>query len=338
MSEKPRLVSNPPNPFESASRTYLEESPRVELHVYEERAKSILSENDSPDLTFKWSLNPYRGCQHACAYCYARPRHQNLGFGAGTDFENKIVVKTNAPHLLREALAKESWKGESIMFSGDTDCYQPLEASYELTRRCLEACLDHENPVGIITKSSLIMRDAALLQDLSRTAGASVYFSIPFIDEEMSLKVEPGAPRPLLRLKAMERLAQAGIQVGVMAAPIIPGLNDHQIPDILRAAANAGATQAGFQLMRLPGPVQDVFFERIRAKFPGAADKIEGRIRETRGGDLSDENFHTRFHGKGPYWETIERVFQVWREKLGLNQRLRLPEKKKFERQTVLFS
>lgn len=326
MSEKLRYVSNPPNPFDTVSRNYLEDMPRVELKVFEERAKSILSKNDSPDIPFRWSLNPYRGCQHACAYCYARPRHENLGFGAGTDFDSKIVVKTNAPQLLQEALAARKWQGESIMFSGDTDCYQPLEASYELTKRCLEVCMSRGNPVSLITKSALIVRDKTLLYGLHQRAGVQVYFSIPFSDEHMARSVEPGAPRPGLRLEAMSQLAAMGIPVGVLVAPIIPGLNDTQIPEILKAAKKAGALNASYQILRLPGSAQNVFMERLKHSFPNSAAKVENRIRESHSGELSNNNFHGRFSGKGAYWQTIQKVFDLWKTRLELDSEMDPPK------------
>src|SRR6266700_3364997 len=188
---KPVALSNPPNPWATTEVEYLEGAPEVRLEVYEDQTRQILAKNDSPDVGFTWSINPYRGCFHGCAYCYARPGHEYLSFGAGTDFERKIVVKPHAPELLREAFAKPSWKGELIAFSGVTDCYQPLEASYRLTRGCLEVCRDFCNPVGVITKSALIRRDADVLGELARTAQARVHMSIAFADNAMARKIEP---------------------------------------------------------------------------------------------------------------------------------------------------
>ena len=246
-----RPVQNPPNPFDSVEREWLEEPPQVRLEVFEENAKSILSDNDSPDLPFRWSVNPYRGCFHACAYCYARPTHEYLGFGAGTDFESKIVVKSNAAALLRQAFLKPGWHGELVVFSGNTDCYQPLEATWRLTRACLEVCAEFRNPVGVITKSVLVQRDLDVLERLQRDAQVQVFFSIPFADDAMAKLIEPQAPSISRRFEAMRHLAAAGIPVGVSVAPLIPGLNDDDIAAVLERAHGAGATFASYTLLPL---------------------------------------------------------------------------------------
>src|SRR5262245_10400451 len=232
----PRQVSNPPNPWATTEITWLEEPPNATLAVFEEQARSVLSENNSPDLAFRWSLNPYRGCLHACAYCYARPTHQYLGWGAGTDFDRKIVVKTNAPDVLRRELLRPSWQGEAIVFSGNTDCYQPVEANYELTRRCLEVCLEFRNPVSIITKSAPIRRDVDRIGELAKRARASVNFSIAFATDEAARKMEPYASRPSHRFEVMRLLSRAGVSTGIIVAPIIPGLNETDIPELLERA------------------------------------------------------------------------------------------------------
>src|SRR4051812_45457415 len=269
-----RPVANPPNPWSSTHVEWLEEPPPAALSIFEEDAKSVLSENDSPDVGFRYSVNPYRGCLHACAYCYARPSHQYLGWGAGTDFDRKIVVKRNAPELLRRELSRPRWQGDVIAFSGNTDCYQPLEATYELTRRCLEVCLDFQNPVSIITKGALIRRDVQLLADLARRAGAHVHMSVAFADDDMARKIEPYANRPSNRFEAMRRLADAGVSTGILIAPVIPGLNDSDIPVLLERAKAAGASRAGLTLLRLPAEVLPVFDERIEAAFPDRAQRI----------------------------------------------------------------
>ena len=315
-----RRVDNPPNPYESAYHEWLEEPPRADVEVYEEVAKSILSENDSPDLPFRWSVNPYRGCRHGCIYCYARPYHEYLGFGAGTDFETKLVVKVNAPELLANALAKPRWQGESIHFSGITDCYQPLEAVWSLTRRCLEVCLAHRNPAVVVTKSYLIIRDADLLAELNRAAGAAVYISITFADDGLARLIEPNTPPPSRRFEALRRLRQAGVPVGVLVAPIIPGLNDRDIPEILRRAADAGAEQAGYIALRLPGPVRQVFLSRIKKVMPDRAKRIENRIRDIRGGGLDESAFGRRMRGEGVYWESIRRLFEMSLNLYGLRK------------------
>ncbi len=315
-----KLVSNPPNPWASTHVEWLEEPPTAELHVYEEPAKSILSENDSPDVGFRWSVNPYRGCFHACAYCYARPSHQYLGFGAGTDFERKLVVKTNAPELLRAAFGKPSWRGELIAFSGDTDCYQPLEASYELTRRCLEICAEFRNPVSVITKSAVIRRDVDLLARLAREARIRVTLSIPFARDEVARSIEPGASSPARRFDTLRLLSEAGVPTGVAIAPIIPGLNDPDIPEILERAYQAGARRAFMILVRLPGEVLPVFRERINAELPPErVRKIEHAIEELRGGSgrMNDSRFGARFRGQGERWRAIEALFELHRHRLG---------------------
>ncbi|MGE0480564.1 MAG: PA0069 family radical SAM protein [Phycisphaerae bacterium] len=313
-----RPVANPPNPFVAEYREWFEAPPNAELHVYEEHARSILNENDSPDLPFRWSLNVYRGCQHACAYCYARPTHEYLGLGAGTDFDTRITVKVNAPELLRKALAAPRWKREPIAMSGVTDCYQPLEAVYQLTRRCLEVCLEFENPVGIVTKSFLVVRDAELLAELARRAKTRVYFSIAFADDARARLIEPGAPPPSRRFEALRRLHAAGVSVGVIVAPLIPGLNDREIPAVLERAAECGARTAAYTALRLPGSVGAVFLTRMGEALPDAAKRVESRIRDMRGGELTDARFGRRMTGSGAYWESIERLFITSAARLGL--------------------
>lgn len=315
-----RPISNPPNPWLSTHVEYLDEAPPAELHVYEELAHSALSENDSPDIGFRWSVNPYRGCQHACAYCYARPTHQYLGFGAGTDFERRIVVKTNVHERLALELARPSWKRETIVFSGNTDCYQPLEASYALTRRCLEVCRARATPVGIVTKSALVRRDLDLLAALARGPGASVYVSIPFLDESVGRLVEPGAPSPRRRLETLRLLSQAGIQTGVAIAPLIPGLNESDVARILEQAREAGATRAFLTLLRLPAEVLPVFRERLAAAFPERSRKVEHALREMKDGAWNRSRFGERMRGSGPRWDALAQLFELQCRRLGLNR------------------
>jgi DNA repair photolyase len=313
-----RPLANPPNPWATTDVEYLDgEVPLAELEVYEDQTRGILSHNDSPDVGFDWSVNPYRGCFHACAYCYARPSHEYLSFGAGTDFDRKIVVKKRAPELLREAFDAPKWEGKQIIFSGVTDCYQPLEASYRLTRGCLEVCAEYRNPVGIITKAPLIERDIDVLQELSRSARLSVMVSVPFWDEAKARAIEPFVTTPARRVRIIERLARAGLRVGVMVAPIIPGLNDEDMGDVLRAARGAGATHAGSVLLRLPGPVKDVFEGRLRSALPLRADRVLRRIRETRGGKMYDSRFGVRGTGEGVYADAIAQLFEQTVQKLG---------------------
>lgn len=252
--------------------------------------------------------------------CYARPTHEYFGLGAGTDFERKIFVKSHAPQLLEEAFRHPSWVGERIMFSGVTDCYQPLEAAWKLTRGCIEVCLAFRNPVGIVTKSLLIRRDAALLAALAREADAHVAISIPFLHEEMARAIEPGAPTIRRRFETMRILAEAGVPVGIGIAPIIPGLNDSDIAPLLKEAKRCGAQFAFHTLLRLPGSVKAVLFHRLRETMPDRARKIEHRIRETRNGKLYDSRFGHRHHGEGEYWELVEQQWQLWTRRFGFNQ------------------
>ena len=317
-----RPLSNPPNPWAESEVEYLDgEAPPAGLEVYEDATRGILAHNDSPDVGFSWSVNPYRGCFHACAYCYARPSHEYLSFGAGTDFERKIVVKKRAPELLREAFDAPKWEGEPVVFSGVTDCYQPLEASYRLTRGCLEVCAAYRNPAGVITKSPLVERDIDVLQELAKVARVHIGVSIPIWDETKARAIEPFVTTPARRMRVIERLAAAGLRVGVMVAPIIPGLNDEDMGDVLAAAKDAGATWAGTVLLRLPGSVKDVFEDRLRAALPLRAEKVLHRIRDTRGGKMYDSRFEVRGRGEGPYADAIRALFEQQTRALGLATR-----------------
>jgi DNA repair photolyase len=324
MMERP--AANPPSPFRELVVTYDDGDgpPPAAVMLLDDHSRSIMSENDSPDIGFRWSVNPYRGCMHSCAYCYARPTHEYLDLGAGTDFDTKIVVKRQAPELLRAAFEKKSWTGELVMFSGVTDCYQPVEAELKLTRGCLEVCLEYRNPVSIITKGTLIERDLDLLRALQADASVQVAVSLAFADNELARKIEPWAPSPSRRFKVIETLARAGIPVGIMCAPMIPGLNDNQLVDVLTRARDAGATTAGWTLLRLPGAVATVFPERLRVALPLAADKIMNRVRDTRGGGdkVYDSRFHVRGRGTGPYAEVIAQLFATTVARLGLDDRL----------------
>jgi DNA repair photolyase len=313
-------VDNPPNPWQSIHSEWLEAPPLTQPRIWEENAKSILSRNDSPDIGFRWSLNPYRGCVHACAYCYARPSHQYLGFGAGTDFDTQIVVKVNAPQLLRQELGRRNWKGEVIVFSGNTDCYQPFEAVYGLTRACLEVCLEHRQAVSLITKSALVRRDRDLLTALAREAAVHVTLSIPWIDPGLARTLEPGAPSPQRRLEALRELSAAGVPTSVGIAPIIPGLNDSQIPAILEAAAAAGAKGAFRTLLRLPAEVEEVFVARLRRDLPSHANKVLHLTAQMRGGRLKQSEFGRRFQGTGPLWDAVAALFDRACARAGLQR------------------
>ena len=314
-----RPITNPPNPFVSEFRELLGPPTPVTPDIFEETAKTILSHNESPDLPFRWSLNPYRGCFHACAYCYARPSHEYWGFGSGTDFESKLVVKINAPEKLQETFHKPSWKGELIVFSGNTDPYQPLEAEYKLARSCLEICATFRNPVGIISKSALLTRDIDVFQDLRDTAWIRVFLSIPFASDQVARKVEPQAPSITKRFGTLEALAKAGIPTAVSIAPVIPGLNEHDIPQILSRARDAGAQHATYILLRLNDNVEKVFLERMRHHFPHRIEKVISRLKEVREGQMGERTFFKRHVGKGNTWEVIEQLFETAFRKNGFH-------------------
>ena len=314
-----RRVANPPNPYLSQWCDWLGPPPAARIEVYEEHARSIIAHNDSPDISFDWSVNPYRGCQHACAYCYARPTHEYLGLGAGTDFDTRITVKVNAPELLERELARRSWRGASIAFSGVTDCYQPQEVIYRVTRRCLEACVARANPVSIVTKSCLIRRDIDVLTELHARAPVHVYISVAFADDALARLVEPHAPSPARRFEALRALHDAGLPVGVLCGPVIPGLNDREIPRVLERAADCGATVATYLPLRLPGSVKNVFLERIRTVAPDRAARIEQFVRDMRGGELNDSRFGHRFRAHGVYWHAVRQLFDRSVRRFGLH-------------------
>ncbi|MCB9673907.1 MAG: radical SAM protein [Alphaproteobacteria bacterium] len=306
---------NPRHRFRTEEVSWEEPPPPARLKVLVDRSRSILAHNDSDDLGFDWSVNAYRGCTHACAYCYARAWHEYLDLGAGSDFERIVLVKPEAAALLREAFEKRSWKGELVAFSGVTDCYQPLERKWELTRACLEVCADYRNPVGIVTRSPLVVRDLDVLRRLARFDAVRVSMSVPIVDDALARLVEPGAPPPSARLQAIRALSDAGIPVSVSLAPVIPGLNDHAVPQTLRAARDAGARWAWMTIVRFPGPVREVFERRLRAVLPDRADAVMARI--DRAGVRGAGRVGDRMHGEGKAWEVTEQAFQVWRRRLG---------------------
>lgn len=327
-----RQKSNPQNPFVPETRELLEPAAPIQPEVYEETVQTILTRNNSPDLPFRWSLNPYRGCFHACAYCYARPSHEYWGFGSGTDFESKLVVKTNAPTKLQETFQKPSWQGELIVFSGNTDPYQPLEAGYKLTRACLRVCADYRNPVGLISKSALVARDLDILQELRDRAWVRVFLSIPFASDEIARKVEPQAPSISKRFETLEMLAKAGISTAVSIAPVIPGLNEHDIPQILRRAREAGARHATYILLRLSDNVEKVFVERMTHHFPDRIQKILSRLKEVREGQVGERIFFKRHEGEGKTWDVIAQLFDTAYRKQGFQQEPDMPVPDTFRR------
>jgi len=307
---------NPVNRFEKISFERDEEIsdedyPLPKTEFFKDTSKSIISRNDSPDIGYETSLNPYRGCEHGCVYCYARPTHEYFGLSSGSDFEAKIFVKTEASQLLRKELSSPKWKPQVIVMSGVTDCYQPFERKFQITRQCLQVLLEFKNPVGIITKNKLVTRDIDILKEMAQYHGACVTVSITTLDSHLARVMEPRASTPANRLKAIEELAKAGVPVTVNVAPIVPGLTDHEIPSILKAAAQAGAKSAGYTVLRLPYAVKDIFERWLVEYFPGSKDKILNRIRELRNGALYDSGWGTRMVGQGIFAEQIRDIFDM---------------------------
>ncbi len=289
---------------------------------YRDTSRTVLAENASPDVGFRFSLNPYRGCEHGCSYCYARPSHEYLGFSAGLDFERRIMVKEDAPELLRATFRSRRWQPEVVALSGNTDCYQPVERRLGITRKCVEVFREFRNPVAVITKSALVARDADLFAELATHQAAHVMCSITTLDPELARRLEPRAASPERRLGAIRALTAAGVPVGVMVAPVIPGLNDAEIPKILAAAAEAGARSAGWVLLRLAKPLDEIFTAWLAEHCPDRQARVLRRIRETRAGRISDSQFGRRMRGTGAYAEQIAALFAVATRKLGLDRPL----------------
>jgi DNA repair photolyase len=291
---------------------------RVETQYLRDDSRSIVAHNDSPDVPFSVSINPYRGCEHGCTYCYARTYHEYLGYSAGLDFETRILVKEQAPHLLRSELNSPGWVPRVLGISGVTDPYQPIERHLQLTRACLQVLVDYRNPAALITKNALVTRDIDLLIELARHDAVGVALSITSLDPQLSGQMEPRTSSPRHRLAALERLSARGIPCGVSLAPVIPGLTDHEIPQILKAAADHGATWANWLLLRLPGAVEGIFTDWLDRALPDRADKILNRIRHLRGGALSDSQFGRRTRGEGIFAEQIRALFDSSCQRLGL--------------------
>jgi DNA repair photolyase len=324
--------SNPPNRFETLSLHVLPdhvdeivaENPdgtQVRTFVYADRSKTLINRVDSPDVPCDWSINPYRGCEHGCVYCYARPHHEMLGFSCGLDFETKIVAKHDAPDLLRRELASPAWRGEPIMISGVTDPYQPVERKLRITRRILEICADAGQPVSIITKSAMVTRDVDLLARLAADGAATVAISLTTLDNRLASSMEPRASAPSRRLEAMRTLSSAGVPVTVLTAPIIPGLNDREIPSLIEAAAGAGATGAGHVFLRLPYQVETIFFEWLRREFPDRAARVESLLRQARGGGVTDSTFGRRMVGEGPVAQMVKQLVKTSARRAGIGAR-----------------
>lgn len=334
---------DPPNRFDAAhhecdlehfdwEREEIDDVAGRKVEYLFDASKSIISTNQSPDIPFRYSLNPYRGCQHGCAYCYARNSHEYLGFNAGLDFETKIVVKQDAPALFREFLANETWEPDEVVFSGVTDCYQPAERHFRLTRQCLEVALECRLPVGIITKNALVVRDLDVLREMAARRLVHVNLSLTTLDADLARRMEPQTSVPAARLRAIRALSDAGIPTRVMTAPIIPGLNDSELPALLAAAAKAGARGAGMVMLRLPLTVEPVFREWLHREYPSKAARIESLIRSTRRGKLSHAAWGERMVGSGEVAEQIQRMFEVFRHKHGLDGSMPSHDFSQFER------
>lgn len=320
-------IINPVNRFEpilfeqTDSAEFIEDEFQTKLNTifYKDESRSIITKNESPDLGFDYTVNPYRGCEHGCVYCYARPYHEYLGFSSGLDFESKIMVKENAPLLLEKELRKKSWKPSLIVFSGVTDCYQPIEKKLRLTRGCLEVCLNFRNPAAIVTKNSLVLRDIDILKEMAKLEIITVVVSVTTMKNDLIQIMEPRTSRFEKRLATIEALSKEGVPVTVNVAPIIPGLNDEEIPAILKAASEAGAKNGSYIILRLPYAVKEVFLKWVEKEFPNRYKKIISKINEFREGKLNSSEFGERFRGKGVTVEAIKQLFKLNCKKYNLN-------------------
>ncbi|HEX4416168.1 MAG TPA: PA0069 family radical SAM protein [Lacipirellulaceae bacterium] len=299
---------------------YLAALDRPQTQYLADESQSIVAENDSPDIGFRYSVNPYRGCSHGCSYCYARPGHEYLGMSAGLDFETKVLVKHRAPELLREFLAKPSWQPETIAFSGVTDCYQPAEREFRITRGCVAVAAECNQPIGIVTKNALVCRDIDLLQKLAAHRAVRVSISITTLDAKLARTMEPRTSSPEARLRAIRELSAAGISTNVMTSPIIPGLNDSEIPAILTAAREAGADHASYVMLRLPATVLPVFVDWLERCYPNKTERVKSLIRSVRDGKLNNSEFGRRQVGTGNMAELIANTFELWAKKLGFGE------------------
>jgi len=298
-----------------------DEQPRRLTEYFRDGTKSIITRNNSPDVGFETSLNPYRGCEHGCIYCYARPTHEYLGFSAGLDFESKIMVKTSASELLRTELESLHWQPQTLVLSGVTDPYQPIERKLRITRGCLEVLAKFRNPVAIITKNRLVTRDVDILRELAACNAVAVNISVTSLDANLQRVLEPRTSSPQARLDAIRQLRSAGIPTGVMVAPIIPGLTDHEVPKILDACAKAGAQFAGYTIIRLPWAVAPLFEHWLEEHFPDRKEKVLGRIRDMRGDRLNNSQWHKRMIGEGIFAEQIASLFRVSCRHAGIGER-----------------
>lgn len=319
-------ASNPANAFDALH--YVEDPAELEEHELRQvqtefivdTSRSALARNNSPDIPFTYGINPYRGCEHGCIYCYARPSHEFLGFSAGLDFETKIVVKKDLPLLLEKTFQKASWEPQVIALSGNTDPYQPAERRFKLTRACLEVMAWHRNPTSIITKNYLVTRDLDLLQDMASMNLVSVSLSITSLNPDITGVMEPRTSRPERRLQAVEKLAAKGIPVGVMIAPVVPGLTDEEMPDIMKAAADHGARWVHYTMLRLPGAVRELFVEWLSNEFPNRKQRVVNRLKDLRGEALTDKRFGIRMRGEGRWADIVSQLHKQTCKRLGLNR------------------
>ncbi len=318
--------NNPANRFEEIwsvrdSEWNDPEDPAPKTQFFKDTPRSIITYNDSPDLPFTVSINPYRGCEHGCIYCYARPTHEYLGLSAGLDFESKIFVKEDAAKLLRKEFFSARWQPQIVTMSGVTDPYQPIERRLGITRQCLEVFVEFRNPVAIITKNYLVTRDIDLLEKLNQYNAVAIYISVTTLEHKLSGLMEPRASRPQDRLSTIKELKERGIPVGILLAPVIPALTDHEIPAILSACAKVGAQFAGYVVLRLPYGVKSLFEDWLTQHFPDRKEKVLNRIRSLRGGKLNDPQFSSRLRGEGVFAEQIEALFAVACKKVGIHNR-----------------
>jgi DNA repair photolyase len=316
-------AGNPAGRFEQLARERVPDAGGIDkppVTVVETRsARTIIARNDSPDIPFSQSINPYQGCEHGCIYCYARPSHAYLGLSPGLEFETRLFAKVNAAELLREELSRPGYRCDQIAIGSNTDPYQPVERDLRITRGLLEVLREFRHPVGIVTKSALIERDIDLLTPMAAEGLAEVYVSVTTLDPDVARQLEPRAAAPFRRVETLRRLAEAGIPCGVLAAPIIPFLNDKDIERILEQAAGAGATRAGYQLLRLPHEVKDLFQDWLERRYPLKAAHVMARVRDLRGGKANDPRFGSRMTGEGRYAELVAQRFEVACRRLGLN-------------------
>jgi DNA repair photolyase len=315
-------LENPTGRFESIEIVYDSDDPEsadeLKTRFFQDHTKTIVASNDSPDVCFRFSINPYRGCEHGCIYCFARPTHEYFGLSCGLDFESKIMVKLNAAKLLRQKLSSKRWEPQPIILSGVTDPYQPVERRLEITRQCLQVLAEFRNPVGIITKNALITRDIDMLSELSKYNAVRVMISVTTLDAKLAAVMEPRASSPAMRLQAIRKLSDAGIPVHVIMGPLIPGLTDQEINSILQHAAESGAQSASYVMLRLPYGVKNLFETWLQTHFPERKNRVLNRIRDVRGGTLYNADFGSRLRGEGAYADYIERMFTLAKKRYGL--------------------